>query len=116
MLDKAREYVDRLRDLLTFIETQQTEAISAAAQKLADVVERGGIIHTFGSGHSHCAAEDIISRTGGSGLGQGQESQDCQGQHADHPWIGIQASRSLYRHLREEEGNQQEDHHQERYP
>jgi uncharacterized phosphosugar-binding protein len=65
MIGKAREYVDRLRDLLTFIETQQTEAISAAAQKLADVLERGGIIHTFGSGHSHCAAEDIISRTGG---------------------------------------------------
>lgn len=62
---KAREYLDRLRDILTFIETKQAESISAAAKKLADVVGRGGIIYTFGSGHSHCAAEDIVSRAGG---------------------------------------------------
>jgi len=65
MEGKAIEYLDRVRDLLTRIETRQAESISAAARRLAEVVERGGIIHTFGSGHSHCAAEDIISRTGG---------------------------------------------------
>jgi uncharacterized phosphosugar-binding protein len=62
---KAREYLDRLRDILTFVETKQAESISTAAQKLAEVVGRGGIIYTFGSGHSHCAAEDIVYRAGG---------------------------------------------------
>ena len=62
---KAQEYFDRLRQVLAFIETQQAECIAAAAGKLADVLERGGIIHTFGSGHSHCAAEDIVYRAGG---------------------------------------------------
>jgi uncharacterized phosphosugar-binding protein len=62
---KAKEYLDRLRDVLTFIETKQAESISTAAKKLADVVGRGGIIYMFGSGHSHCAAEDVVSRAGG---------------------------------------------------
>src|SRR5208283_3506058 len=62
---KAREYLDRLRDILTFVETKQAESISTAAKKLSEAVARGGIIYTFGSGHSHCAAEDIVYRAGG---------------------------------------------------
>ncbi len=62
---KAKEYLDRLRDVLNFVETKQADAISTAAQKLAWVVKQGGIIYTFGSGHSHCAAEDIVYRAGG---------------------------------------------------
>ena len=62
---KTKEYLDRLRDILTFIETEQAEPISTAAKKLADVVRQDGIIYMFGTGHSHCAAEDLVSRAGG---------------------------------------------------
>jgi uncharacterized phosphosugar-binding protein len=62
---KAIEYLDKMRAILTFIQTKQDESIAAAAQKLADVIEHGGIIYTFGAGHSHCAAEDIVVRAGG---------------------------------------------------
>jgi uncharacterized phosphosugar-binding protein len=62
---KATEYLDKMRAILTFIQTKQEESISAAAQKLADVIERGGVICMFGAGHSHCAAEDVVFRAGG---------------------------------------------------
>jgi uncharacterized phosphosugar-binding protein len=62
---KAIEYLDKMRAILTFIQTKQDESIAAAAQELAGVIEHGGIIYTFGAGHSHCAAEDIVSRAGG---------------------------------------------------
>ncbi len=62
---KAKEYLERLREVLDFVESKQAEPIAAGAEKLAEVVKRGGIIYTFGSGHSHCAAEDIVSRAGG---------------------------------------------------
>ena len=65
MNNKAHEYFDKLREVLTFIETKQSEPMAAAAQKLANIIERGGIIHAFGCGHSHCAAEDIVYRAGG---------------------------------------------------
>lgn len=65
MEPKAQEYLNRVRDILTFIETKQSERISTAAGKLAEVVRRGGIIYMFGTGHSHCAAEDLVYRAGG---------------------------------------------------
>jgi len=65
METKAKEYLDRLHDILTFIETKQAESISAAAKRLADVVRQGGIIYTFGTGHSHSAAKDVVYRAGG---------------------------------------------------
>jgi uncharacterized phosphosugar-binding protein len=62
---KAKEYFDRLRDILTFLETKQAQPISDAAQKLATVIRHDGIIYVFGTGHSHCAAEDLVYRAGG---------------------------------------------------
>jgi uncharacterized phosphosugar-binding protein len=62
---KASEYLDRLRHILTFIETKQAEPISIAAKKLVDVIRQDGIIYVFGSGHSKCAAEDLVYRAGG---------------------------------------------------
>jgi uncharacterized phosphosugar-binding protein len=65
MENATQQYLNRLREILAFVETKQAENISAAAQKLATVVGRGGIIYMFGTGHSHCAAEDLVYRAGG---------------------------------------------------
>lgn len=62
---KTKEYLDRLRDILTYIETEQAQPIANAAKKLADVIRQDGIIYIFGTGHSHCAAEDLVYRAGG---------------------------------------------------
>src|SRR4051794_37882354 len=62
---KTKEYLDRLRNILTFIETEQARNIASAAKKLSDVIRHDGIIYIFGTGHSHCAAEDLVYRAGG---------------------------------------------------
>ena len=39
--------------------------IASAADLVADTLERNGIIHAFGSGHSHILAEELFYRAGG---------------------------------------------------
>lgn len=54
-----------VRDLIKRIAATQREAIEQAASLAADVVAHGGIIYTFGTGHSHCVAEEVAYRAGG---------------------------------------------------
>lgn len=44
---------------------RQAEEIRQAGTLLARSLQRGGLIHTFGTGHSHLLAEEIYSRAGG---------------------------------------------------
>lgn len=44
-------------------ETQGT-AIEKAAEKIADSLLNGGILHIFGSGHSHMISREIFGRAG----------------------------------------------------
>lgn len=62
---KAYErYFDRLMELLQDLR-QEGPTIEAAAAMLADVIAAGGIVHVFGSGHSHMMAEEVFHRAGG---------------------------------------------------
>src|SRR6185312_17487531 len=45
--------------------TTQTDAIQRAAQVCARCIEDGGVIHTFGSGHSRAFAAELVHRAGG---------------------------------------------------
>jgi uncharacterized phosphosugar-binding protein len=45
--------------------TTQAEAIQQAAQVCAECIEYGGVIHTFGSGHSRAFAAELVHRAGG---------------------------------------------------
>ncbi|HET8841918.1 MAG TPA: sugar isomerase domain-containing protein [Ktedonobacteraceae bacterium] len=45
--------------------TTQTEVIRQAAQVCARCIEDGGVIHTFGSGHSRAFAAELVHRAGG---------------------------------------------------
>lgn len=58
-------YFQRLRDLLSLIETEESENLKLAAGKVAQCVEHNGIIHLFGCGHSHLIAEELFYRAGG---------------------------------------------------
>lgn len=44
---------------------EQGEAIAAAARIVADTARQGGLVHTFGTGHSHLLAEEPFYRAGG---------------------------------------------------
>jgi uncharacterized phosphosugar-binding protein len=45
--------------------TTQTTAIQQAAQLCAECIADGGVIHTFGSGHSRAFAAELVHRAGG---------------------------------------------------
>lgn len=59
------EYFTELGGLLSRIETEQMPSIRAAGELVAAAIGQGGILHTFGSGHSHMIAEEAFFRAGG---------------------------------------------------
>jgi uncharacterized phosphosugar-binding protein len=61
----VREYINGLHGVLARIADGQGENIRRAGKIVADSLTDGGIIHTFGTGHSHIIAEDAFFRAGG---------------------------------------------------
>jgi uncharacterized phosphosugar-binding protein len=59
------KYFDSLAALLGEIAAQQSEAIQRAGTMVAQAIAGDGVIHTFGSGHSHMIAEEAFFRAGG---------------------------------------------------
>ena len=64
-MSKAVEYFENLNKIIARIATEQIDNIEKAARAVADTLENGGRIHTFGTGHSHMLAEEIFYRAGG---------------------------------------------------
>jgi uncharacterized phosphosugar-binding protein len=60
-----QDYFAQVGQLLDEIAASEGERIEAAAQAVADCVARDGIVHVFGSGHSHMMAEEVFHRAGG---------------------------------------------------
>jgi uncharacterized phosphosugar-binding protein len=60
-----QDYIGELQNLLERIKREQAAAIKAAAQLVADALVAGGVIHTFGTGHSHLIADEAFFRAGG---------------------------------------------------
>ena len=62
---KGGGYLEAITSLLGRIEAEESEAMARAAELVADVICRDGIVHVFGCGHSHLAALDAFYRAGG---------------------------------------------------
>ena len=58
-------YLEGLRTILRRIEREQAENIKRAGRLIADALNAGGVIHTFGTGHSSLIAEEAFFRAGG---------------------------------------------------
>src|SRR6185503_4082725 len=58
-------YVDGLQAVLDRIKREQASNIKAAGQLVAAALSAGGVIHTFGTGHSHLIADEAFFRAGG---------------------------------------------------
>jgi uncharacterized phosphosugar-binding protein len=58
-------FAERVQAMLHDGVRTQLEQIEQAAGLVARAVERGGLVHTLGTGHSHLLAEEIYSRAGG---------------------------------------------------
>lgn len=63
-LELARAWSGEALARLGALRRSQAAAVRQAAALLADGIERGGIVYTFGSGHSHMAAEEVFVRAG----------------------------------------------------
>lgn len=57
-------YSKTLQNLLETIAQKELGKLHEAASRLATTLKSGGLIHTFGSGHSSLVAADIVGRTG----------------------------------------------------
>ena len=57
--------MDEIVGLLRRIETEEAAKRAEAAEAVADVICRDGIVHTFGCGHSHLPCLDTFYRAGG---------------------------------------------------
>lgn len=64
-LTAAARYFRTAVDLLQRIADDQADAMEQAAQKIAGVVRRSRLVHTFGCGHSGLLAQEIFYRSAG---------------------------------------------------
>ncbi len=65
MTDAVNRYFSELTTLLHQLQESQASSIAAAAEMIATCIEADGIVHVFGSGHSHMMAEEVFHRAGG---------------------------------------------------
>ena len=58
-------YLSQVRELLLSAQQSNKESLLTAIDYASTSVKNGGLIHTFGTGHSHLLAEEIFYRAGG---------------------------------------------------
>jgi len=61
----ADSYLERVGGMLQRLQDEQLETIRGAGRLVAEVLRRDGLIHIFGTGHSHMLAEEGLYRAGG---------------------------------------------------
>ena len=61
----AKEYFNKIKDLVDEVEETQYDKIVEAADILAQKIEEDQLLHIFGTGHSHMIAEEMFVRAGG---------------------------------------------------
>ncbi len=61
----GQRYLAEADRLLRAAADSQAGAITRAAVLVADALASGGLLHTFGTGHSHLLAEEVFYRAGG---------------------------------------------------
>jgi uncharacterized phosphosugar-binding protein len=61
----AKQWLNNARTVMDRIEETQMENIQAAAKVMADTIEAGRWVHTFGCGHATIPIEEMYPRIGG---------------------------------------------------
>ncbi len=59
-----RTYLRRIYDIFEEVLQTQGREIETAAAWMADTIANRGVVHLFGSGHSHMIAEEVFHRAG----------------------------------------------------
>jgi len=58
-------YFLKIKELINTVEKAENEKLTTAANKIAQCIQRDGIVHVFGCGHSHMLGEELFYRAGG---------------------------------------------------
>ncbi|ANU16354.1 hypothetical protein BBI11_04470 [Planococcus maritimus] len=58
-------YFEKIQEKLQVIEASEKDNMVEAAQKIAEAIAHGHIVHLFGCGHSHILTEEVFFRAGG---------------------------------------------------
>ena len=61
----AKKWLNNAYDVMEKIESSQMENIKKAAEIMADTIQRGRWVHTFGCGHATLPIEEMYPRIGG---------------------------------------------------
>lgn len=61
----AKSFLEAAQERIEMIEATQMDAIRRAAEVLAERIDKGGVVHIYGSGHSACFAMELSCRAGG---------------------------------------------------
>ncbi len=61
----AEEYFGKAEELLEKIRRTQLKAILKASEVISESMAKGGVLHLYGTGHSHMIAEEPFYRAGG---------------------------------------------------
>lgn len=61
----AKQWLNNVRDIMSRIEETQMDNIRKAAEIMADSIEAGRWVHTFGCGHATIPIEEMYPRIGG---------------------------------------------------
>lgn len=64
-MTKTMEYFKEVSRVLEQVVSTQETAVEQAAGAVAEALLNGGMIYTFGTGHSHMLAEELFYRAGG---------------------------------------------------
>ncbi|MBS3736760.1 MAG: SIS domain-containing protein [Candidatus Bipolaricaulota bacterium] len=59
------DFFDIVKDVIARIEKEELEEIMTAAEEIFSTFSDDGLVHVFGTGHSHILAEEVFGRAGG---------------------------------------------------
>jgi len=65
MLTAGNAYFEKAVATILKAQETQAEALDTACEWIKDLLEKDGVLHVFGSGHSHAISEDVFWRAGG---------------------------------------------------
>ncbi|MTI95810.1 MAG: SIS domain-containing protein [Firmicutes bacterium] len=64
-MDAYKLYTDKVNEVMAKVQESQADKIRKAGEMAAEAIAKDGLVHTFGTGHSHMVAEEIVYRAGG---------------------------------------------------
>lgn len=64
MNSKGKEFLEYSKDILDKLENEEWENISHASKAIAKTIENGGLLYTFGTGHSTILCQEMFFRAG----------------------------------------------------